>query len=136
MLLDTHVWVWWLTSAPRMPPAERSALDDLASTGDLRLSAISLWEAQMLRARGRLELPLPFPEWLRRATDHRMLSVMPLDVGVVLALNDLPAGFHGDPADRLIVATARAHKLTLATHDAVIRRSRAVRVWSPKQPRA
>jgi len=131
VLLDTHVWVWWLTPGAQLSGAERSALDDLGSKSELRLSAISLWEAQMLQARGRLELPLPFPEWLRRATDHRMLSVMPLDVGVVLALNDLPEGFRGDPADRLIVATARAHNLSLATHDAVIRRSRTVRIWKP-----
>jgi len=131
VLLDTHVWVWWLTPGAQLPDAERSALDELGSRSELRLSAISLWEAQMLQARGRLELPLPFPEWLRRATDHRMLSVMPLDIGVVLALNDLPEGFHGDPADRLIVATARGHNLSLATHDAVIRRSRTVRIWKP-----
>lgn len=131
VLLDTHVWVWWLTGAARLSDTERTAIDGLASDGDVRLSAISLWEAQMLHARGRLDLPVPFPEWLRRATDPRMLSLLPLDVGVVLALNGLPAGFHGDPADRLIVATARAHRLSLATHDAVIRRSRAARIWRP-----
>ena len=48
---------------------------------------------------------------------------------VVLAVDSLPASFHGDPADRLIVATARAHRLPLATRDAAIRRSRAVTLW-------
>ena len=129
--MDTHVWVWWLTSSPSLSAAERQALDDEASRGELGLSAISLWEAQMLRARGRLALPLPFADWLWRATDSRMLAVLPLDVGVVLALDALPPSFHGDPADRLIVATARAHAMPLATHDVNIRRSRAVKVWRP-----
>jgi len=93
--------------------------------------AISLWEAQVLHAKRRLELPLPFAEWLARAADEQMISVVPLGVEVVLALDALPASFHGDPADRLIVATARAHAMPLATHDAAIRRSRAAKLWKP-----
>ena len=58
-----------------------------------------------------------------------MISVIPLDIGVILAADALPKFFHGDPADRLIVATARARKLPLATHDAAIRKSRAVKLW-------
>jgi PIN domain nuclease of toxin-antitoxin system len=55
--------------------------------------------------------------------------VLPLDTDVVLAVNDLPASFHGDPADRIIVATARAHGIALLTRDANIRRSRVARLW-------
>jgi PIN domain nuclease of toxin-antitoxin system len=54
-------------------------------------------------------------------------------VETVLALNSLPDTFHGDPADRLIVATARAHVLPLATRDTRIRRSRVARLWKPGQ---
>jgi len=56
--------------------------------------------------------------------------VVPLDIAVVLALAALPETFHGDPADRLIVATARSRKLPLATRDAEIRKSRLVKLWS------
>jgi PIN domain nuclease of toxin-antitoxin system len=131
VLLDTHIWVWWLTASELLSRRERDALDQAASDGMLRISAISLWEAQMLHTRQRLELPLPFAEWLRRAADPLIVSILPLDLGVVLALDQLPATFHGDPADRLIVATASTHALPLATHDARIRRSRAVRIWRP-----
>lgn len=55
--------------------------------------------------------------------------MIPLDVEVVLALDALPASFHGDPADRLIVATARSRKLPLATRDVTIRKSRTVKLW-------
>ena len=85
----------------------------------------------MLHAKGRLELPVPFAEWLARAIDDRMISVLPLGFEVVVALDAMPASFHGDPADRLIVATARAHAMPLATRDAAIRRSRAARLWKP-----
>ena len=131
VLLDTHIWVWWLTPGSPLSRAERNALDAKATRRELFLPAISLWEAQALHAKRRLALPLPFAEWLARATDERMISVLPLSVEVVLALDALPASFHGDPADRLIVATARAHALPLATHDAAIRRSRAVKPWKP-----
>ncbi len=53
-------------------------------------------------------------------------------MGVVIALDQLPAGFHGDPADRLIVATAQANAWPLATHDVAIRRSRVAKLWKPR----
>jgi PIN domain nuclease of toxin-antitoxin system len=59
------------------------------------------------------------------------VTVLPINVGVVLSLDAMPAGFHGDPADRIIVATARANNLPLATRDSNIRRSRAVKLWKP-----
>ena len=129
VLLDTHVWVWWLTPRSPLSRREREALDSLAAGRELNLSAISLWEAQMLHAKGRLDIPHAFPDWLEQAADERMLTVLPLDTAAILALDSLPRSFHGDPADRLIVATARSRRLPLATHDAAIRRSRTVTLW-------
>ena len=131
LLLDTHIWLWWLTPESPLTRSERVALDEAAERGDVYLSAISMWEAQVLHAKQRLVLPLPFADWLTRATDDRILSVLPLDRDVVIALDALPSTFHGDPADRLIVATARAHALPLATRDAAIRRARVSRLWKP-----
>ena len=131
LLLDTHFWIWWLTAVSPLKPAERNALDAIADAGGICLAAISLWEAQLLHSKQRLELPLPFSEWLTRATESRVLTVLPLNRDVVIALDTLPARFHGDPADRLIVATARTHGMPLATRDRVIRRSRTTKLWSP-----
>ena len=86
----------------------------------------------MLHSRKRFEIPLPFAEWLTRATDAQVVSVLPLDREVVIALDALPTSFHGDPADRLVVATARAHGFQLATRDAAIRKSRVVKIWKPQ----
>jgi PIN domain nuclease of toxin-antitoxin system len=129
VLLDTHMWVWWLTPSSPLSRRERATLDAAAARREIFLSAISLWEAQMLHQKGRLALPSAFADWLEQAADETMLSVVPLDTQVVIAVDALPATFHGDPADRLIVATARAHRLPLATHDRRIRRSRTVTLW-------
>lgn len=85
----------------------------------------------MLYSRNRIQLPIPFPNWLRRAAAPEIATILPLDADVVIALDSLPATFHGDPADRLIVATARAHDLPLATHDSAIRKSRLIKIWKP-----
>jgi PIN domain nuclease of toxin-antitoxin system len=131
VLLDTHFWLWWLTPRSPLKPAERNALDVAAEAGGVCLAAISLWEAQLLHSKQRLQLPLPFSDWLTRATESRVLIVLPLDRDVVIAVDDLPTRFHGDPADRLIVATARTHGIPLATRDRAIRRSRTAKLWSP-----
>jgi PIN domain nuclease of toxin-antitoxin system len=132
LLLDTHVWLWWLLRQRELDDRERDALDALCAAGTPpALSAISLWEAQMLAARGRLTLDIPLARWLPTAAAPESVVVVPLDVAVVLALDGLPGTFHGDPADRIIAATARAHDLPLATQDRKLRRSRTVRIWKP-----
>ena len=83
----------------------------------------------MAYAKGRF-VPLdPFGVWLRAAAAPTVIRIVPIDVQVALALDGLPASLPNDPADRLIVATSRAHAFPVATHDAVIRRSRAVKIW-------
>jgi PIN domain nuclease of toxin-antitoxin system len=129
VVLDTHVWVWWLTPHSPLSPHEREALDALALRRSLSIAAISLWEAQMLHRKGRLDLPFAFADWLERAADERMIRILPLDVPVVLALDALPPSFRGDAADRIIIATAKAHSLPVATRDKAIRRARIVPVW-------
>lgn len=131
VLLDTHVWLWWLLGSDKLAVSERVALDRLASRHAIRLAAVSLWEVQMLHAKGRLTLDRSFGAWIRDATASDTIEISPLDVDVVVALDALPASFHGDPADRLIVATARAHRMPLATHDRTIRRSRTIPIWKP-----
>jgi PIN domain nuclease of toxin-antitoxin system len=85
----------------------------------------------VLHAKRRLLLPAAFADWIVRAADERIVSVLPMDLAVVLEIDRLPASFHGDPADRMIVATARSHHLPIATHDRAIRSSRVATLWRP-----
>ena len=131
VLLDTHVWIWWLTGQAELPAAERTALDRLAARQPPLLSAISLWEAQLLASKGRLQLTLPFSRWLVAASSPEVVEIVPLSTEVVLRLDHLPARFHGDPADRIIVASAQAREVALHSHDRAIRRAKVVGMWRP-----
>ncbi|MBI1733329.1 MAG: type II toxin-antitoxin system VapC family toxin [Gammaproteobacteria bacterium] len=129
VLLDTHVWVWWLSGGGRLSKRERVALDGLAARRELRLAAISLWEVQMAFAKGRFQPVDGFDIWLFAATVPEVIQIVPIDVQIILTLNDLPAAMSSDPADRLIVATARTHSFPLVTYDSNLRKSRAARLW-------
>lgn len=129
VLLDTHMWVWWLSGSDRLATREVAALDARAAHGELRLAAISLWEAQMAFAKGRFIPEDGFERWLRAAAAPETIQIVPVDVPVALALNSLPKRLHNDPADRLIVATAKAYRFQLATHDETLRKLRVVPIW-------
>ncbi len=116
LLLDTHVWLWWLTALERLPPLLRSAIE---SAEDVRLSAVSVWEVVIKAGSGKLELPMPAAELV--AVSHRDAGTAPLPVDArhALAVLDLP-DLHRDPFDRLLVAQALVEGLTLVTADAKV----------------
>ncbi len=129
VLLDTHVWLWWLLGGGALRTMERNSLDELASKQRLAISWASVWEAEILEARGRIQLLPDFESWIRRATDHSVCRVIPVDMDLVIAQRKLPPVFHQDPADRLITATAMLAGWPLATHDQRIRKSAAAEIW-------
>jgi PIN domain nuclease of toxin-antitoxin system len=128
-VLDTHVWVWWMLGDPRLKPSEREALDSLPPDRRPVLCDISLWELGTLVDLGRVVLEDEIGDWLRVAASPVTVRLQPVTPEIVAEMNRLPASFHRDPADRLIVATARALALPLATKDGLIRRSRLVSLW-------
>ena len=83
----------------------------------LRVSTISVWEVGMLEAKGRISLPLSCEEWVRRSLLAPGLSLASFTPEIALASTRLPGEFHGDPADRILVATARTLEATLVTKD-------------------
>ncbi len=115
ILLDTHVLVWLDQDLPGLGPDCRAAADRALADDALAVSAISFWEVAMLAAKNRLALDLTVGQW-RRDLLAAGLRELPVDgrVGIRAAsLTDL----HGDPADRLIAATAQVHEAGLATAD-------------------
>jgi PIN domain nuclease of toxin-antitoxin system len=121
ILLDTHYWIWLQAGAwDELSRSERKAIEQGASTGRLLLSIISVWELGLLEAKGRVHLDRPCEQWVREALATPGLSVAPLTPEIALASSRLPEPFHGDPADRIIVATARNLGVQLATRDTKI----------------
>ncbi|MGD9598029.1 MAG: type II toxin-antitoxin system VapC family toxin [Steroidobacteraceae bacterium] len=119
LLLDTHVWIWLSFGTPGVfHPDLRKRLDAADGAHPLHVSIISAWEIALLAARGRLNLARPTQAWLEEALAHPALQLLALDdPAVVVDSNELPGDFHADPADRLLVATARIGGHTLVTRD-------------------
>lgn len=130
-LLDTHVWVWWILGDAGLSHAEKEALDSLPSDARPVISDISLWEFATLVDLGRIRIEGSVEDWLRIAASPATVRVQPITPAIVAEMNRLPAGFHRDPADRLIVATALSLKLPLATKDRKIRSARLATLWKP-----
>jgi PIN domain nuclease of toxin-antitoxin system len=130
-LLDTHAWVAWVIGTPDVPRPTRDALDALPPDGRPFLSAISLWEVAMLVELGRLTLSMSLGEWLAKAAHPRAVRLIPITASIAAGTASLPATFHRDPADRLIVATCLELDAPLLTHDRLIMQSRLVSKWVP-----
>ena len=128
-LLDTHAWVWWICGDPRLTARERNALDNLPPSQRPVLAEISLWEVAMLVERGRLELDMDLERWLAVASAPATVELARVTPAVAAEVARLPEKFHRDPADRLIVATARVRKLRVLTRDRKITSARIVPVW-------
>lgn len=132
VLLDTHIWLWWLLGDGPLSTKERAALDHLAESCEIALSWVSIWETEMLFRKGRIKLLPDLESWLSEATDPSFCTVLPVDTELVIAQRMLPEYFHADPADRLIVTTAMMADVPLATYDSRILQCGAtkLRIWS------
>jgi len=128
-LLDTHAWIWWIEQDARLGAKAIAALDTMAPDRRPFLCDISLWEVAMLVERGRLQIDVPLDEWLDAAAHPRSVQLVPLSPRIAAEVARLPDTFHRDPADRIIVATSRARRIPVLTHDDRIRRSRLVTLW-------
>ena len=128
-VLDTHIWIWWMLGEPSLSQRERDALDALLPENRPVLSDISLWEFATLVDMGRVKIRKSVEEWLLIAASPATVKIQPITPTIFAEMNRLPADFHRDPADRLIVATARCLKLPLATQDRKIRSSRMIPLW-------
>ncbi len=123
LLLDTHVWVWMLNDDIR---AHRSkampVIESSAKTNRVQVSWVSIWEVSMLDAHHRITLPVPLVEWIDRAIHAPGVSLADLHPSILIESSRLPGGFHSDPMDCILVATARYFNATLVTADKKILR--------------
>lgn len=121
IVLDTHVLIWWAAGDPQLSRAARDAIEAEAQDGEILVSAISAWEVAMLAKAGRLALTMEAEAWLDTVAQVRAIRFVPVDVGISIQSVQLPGEFHKDPADRIIVATARRHSAPLISADMKIR---------------
>jgi PIN domain nuclease of toxin-antitoxin system len=119
--LDTHALVWWASGDSQLSRPARDAIEVEAGEGEILVSAISAWEVAMLAKAGRLALTMDAAEWLETVAQVPAVRFVPVDVHISVHSVDLPGAFHKDPADRIIVATARHDSVPLITADLKIR---------------
>lgn len=106
LLLDTHVWVWLINADDRLNRKQyMKMIDQYSAQGAVRVSAISVWELGMLVAKGRLVLSKNIHQWVQESLNSKGISLEPLSIGILLESASME-GAHGDPADRMILASA------------------------------
>jgi len=116
IILDTHIWVWWVDDSQQLRDRQRQIIQDNVQNG-LGVSAISCWEVAKLVEYGRLELACVVEEWMEQAMAYPGLQLLELTPQIAIESTKLPGSFHRDPADQIIVATARVYDIPLLTAD-------------------
>jgi PIN domain nuclease of toxin-antitoxin system len=118
IVLDTHAWIWWVADPARLSSAAKRAIEKARVRG---VCAISVWEVAVLIERGRLVLDREVTDWVRDALALPGVEFLPLTPEIALAAGGAVLELHGDPADRMIAATALAHRARLVTKDERLR---------------
>jgi PIN domain nuclease of toxin-antitoxin system len=116
-LLDTHTWVWWNMNPEKLSEKVKMLIQDTDGYDELLLSAISPWEFSKLLEKKRLGISCDPEDWINSALDMPKLRVVHLYPVLAYRSTVLPQPFHDDPADQVIVATAREENATILTKD-------------------
>jgi PIN domain nuclease of toxin-antitoxin system len=124
IVLDTHAWIWWATESRKLPVRMRRRIDRAPTIG---VSAISCWEIAMLEAKARIRFDRTVLGWIEQALATEKLELLPIDPPVAVLAAQLPH-FGGDPADHIIVATAKLQSAPLISADTRIAASKLVHV--------
>lgn len=128
VLLDTHMLIYWCSDPTVLSKTQQHAIAQTSEQNPLLVADITLWEIATLAGLGKIELAFPVMEWLNRALAPPLVRVLPITANIAGELSALADWPHRDPADRLIVATARVFGAVVATNDARIRDSGYVHV--------
>ena len=129
-LLDTHTWIWWHMNPQNLSQKAKRLIGNSDRYDEILLSAISPWEFSKLLEKGRIGISCSPEEWLSEAMNMTKLRLVPLTPTIAYRSTSLPQPFNGDPADQIIVASAREEKAILMTKDEKIRSYKGVKsLW-------
>ncbi len=120
LILDTHVWIWLMEGSPRLKLSARKQIEEFVTEHALGISAISIWEVAMLESKGRVSFDIECGEWIKTSLSAPGISLMPIVPEIAVDATRLPGDIHGDPADRIIIATTRFCGGVLVTADRAI----------------
>ena len=130
ILLDTHVWVWWLSNPDKLSPLARKTIKDAAKNRAIYISSISAWEVALLALKGRLTFTMDARDWIVRSEALPFFHFVPIDNAIAIQSVRLPEPFHKDPADRIIVATARTMGMPIVSSDGkILKYSHVKTIW-------
>lgn len=117
LLLDTHVWCWIIAGIKEPNHALKMQITNAVKNNALFLSAISIWEIALLCAKGRITLDAPCQNWVNTHLKKTGIQVLDLSISILIESCYLPGELHADPADRLLISTARNTHTHLVTAD-------------------
>lgn len=117
ILIDTHIWLWYLNGDKSLSSRIKKTIDSSAIDNELYLSAISVWEIAMLVRKKRITLNTSCQTWVHCSLSLPGVNLIPLSPEIAIESCELPGDFHGDPADRIIVASAKVENLSIISRD-------------------
>jgi len=131
LVIDTHILIWFVNDSKELSSTAKEAIETvMAKEGEIIISSISAWEISMSIEKGRLVLSMDIESWLEQVAQIEGFRFMPVDNEIAYKSTMLPGEFHKDPADRMIVATARKLAVPLVTADEKIREYEHVKtIW-------
>lgn len=127
IVLDTHIWIWTVDQNPKLTSDYEQVIRQHEARG-LGVSVISCWEAAKLVEVGRLQFSIPVQDWIKQALNYPNIQLLDLTPEIAVESTKLPSGFHKDPADQIIAATARIYNVPIVTADVKIRNYKHVRI--------
>jgi PIN domain nuclease of toxin-antitoxin system len=128
-LLDTHVFLWWITDAPQLPPSIRELIAD--GGNELFLSAASCWEIAIKAGLGKITLPGHPDRFISDQMVSNAVQALPIEASHALHVFHLPP-YHRDPFDRIIIAQAQLESMPIITSDPLFPKYKIKTIWEKK----
>ena len=130
IVLDTHVWVWWVNGEPALSQKAQREIHVAAREAAVYVSSISVWEVTQLVTKRRLQLTMDVESWVAKSEAMPFIHFVPMDNAIAMKSVRLPEPLHSDPADRIIISTSIVLGFPLITRDRRIIDYAAVRtIW-------